>query len=77
MKTTIGAFDAATKQVKVIFTEGEIRHERPVNAVMKDGNYDKIATKERVAEVARGVAVKISVGAISTPPVLELPTEAE
>lgn len=78
MKTTIGPYNSVSKSVPVTFTEGEVRHERPVNAVLKeDGSYDKVATKVRVAEVALGVAVKISVGAIGTPPEIEPPVEAE
>lgn len=78
MKTTIGPYNSDSKSVPVTFTEGEVRHERAVNAVHKeDGSYDKVATKARVAEVAMGVAVKISVGAIGTPPVIEPPVDAE
>jgi hypothetical protein len=52
--------------VTVTFTSGEITHERRVNAVLKDnGTYDKAATKERVEDVARGVAHKIGLGVIT------------
>jgi len=55
--------------VPVTFTSGDIKHERRVNAVLKnDGSYDRAATKERVAEVALGVAQKIGLGVITVPP---------
>lgn len=67
--TKIGRFNAETRQVPVTFTAGEIVHKRDVNAVLKtDGSYDAAATKERVAEVANGVAHKIDLGVITVPP---------
>lgn len=69
LTTKIGAFDSESRSVSVTFTSGDIKHERRVNAVLKDdGTYDKAATKERVAEVARGVAHKIGLGVITMPP---------
>ena len=69
LTTKIGAFDAETRSVPVTFTSGDIKHERRVNAVLKDdGSYDRAATKERVAEVALGVAQKIGLGVITVPP---------
>ena len=69
LTTKIGAFDAETRSVPVTFTSGDIKHERRVNAVLKgDGSYDRAATKERVAEVALGVAHKIGLGVITVPP---------
>ncbi|WP_176597341.1 hypothetical protein [Sphingobium sp. 15-1] len=69
LTTKIGAFDSESRSVPVTFTSGDIKHERRVNAVLKDdGSYDKAATKERVAEVARGVAHKIGLGVITMPP---------
>lgn len=66
MKITIGKFDPETRQVPVTFAEGDIKHKRQVNAVLKeDGSYDKAATKARVEEVAEGVAHKISLGVIT------------
>lgn len=65
MKISIGVYDATTGTVPVTFTEGEVIHTRPVNAVMKDGKYDKAATKTRVDEVGLGVAQKIAIGVIS------------
>lgn len=69
MTTKIGAFDAATRTVPVTFTSGGIIHKRAVNAVLKDdGSYDKAATRERVADVGRGVEHKIALGVITNPP---------
>lgn len=66
MKTSIGPFDAARQAVPVTFTEGDIVHKRDVNAILKaDGSYDRVATKERVDQVAMGVAVKIAAGVIT------------
>ena len=65
MDITIGKFDAATKTVPVVFVECEVTHRRAVNAVIKDGGYDKAATRARVEEVAAGVAHKIAIGVIS------------
>lgn len=68
MKITIGAYDAASRTVTVAFEEGEIDHKRAVNACHdKAGAYDEAATKARVDDVARGVAQKILVGAITVP----------
>lgn len=71
----IGSFDAARRAVPVTFTSGPIVHERDVNAVVKDdGSYDRVATKARVEEVARGVEHKIALGVITVPlPVPDLP----
>ena len=65
MDITIGKFDAATKTVPVVFAEGGVTHRRTVNAVLKDGGYDKAATRARVEEVGAGVAHKIAIGVIS------------
>lgn len=74
MKTKIGKYDAATRTVSVTFTEGDVTHDRTVNACHDvDGGYDAAATKERVADVARGVAVKIGLGVIVNPPEPEGP----
>jgi len=75
--TKIGAFNSTTKTVPVTFTSGDIVHTRDVNAVLKaTGNYDKAATADRVAEVARGVAAKIGLGVIKAVPVEEEPEAA-
>jgi len=77
LKIKIGAFDANTRSVPVTFTSGDIKHERSVNAVLKeDGAYDKAATKARVDEVARGVAHKIGLGVLTAPVVEEAATQA-
>lgn len=72
MKTTIGVYAAATRDVPVKFESGEIVHERRVNACHDStGTYDAEATAQRVTDVARGVAAKIAVGAIVNVPELE------
>ena len=59
----IGKFDPATGQVPVTFRYAGITHKRHVNACLDDaGGYDAAATKVRVADVAKGVAVKIDTG---------------
>ncbi|HEY4544872.1 MAG TPA: hypothetical protein VIG90_00405 [Pedomonas sp.] len=61
----IGAYDAGTRTVPVTFTQGEIVHQRSVNACLDEaGEYDAEATEARVEEVARGVAQKIALGVI-------------
>lgn len=68
MKITIGAYDAATRTVPVTFEQGDVEHKRSVNACLdKLGGYDAAATRTRVDDVARGVAQKILVGAITAP----------
>lgn len=75
MTIKIGAFDKDARTVPVTFIAGDVRHERNVNAVLKDdGTYDKAATKARVDDVARGVAHKIGLGVIAVPlPEPEMP----
>lgn len=79
MDIRIGKLDADTRTVPVTFTSGDIKHERTVNAVLKDdGSYDKAGTKARVDEVAQGVEHKIKLGVITNPPPApELPTPGE
>ena len=79
MDIRIGKFDADSRTVPVTFTSGDVKHERTVNAVLKDdGSYDKAATKTRVEEVGQGVAHKIALGVITNPPpALELPVTVE
>jgi hypothetical protein len=68
MNLQIGTLDSATRTVPVTFTLGEIVHKRSVNAVIRNnGTHDRAATIERVNDVARGVAEKIRVGAITVP----------
>ena len=70
--TTIGAYNADTKQVEVTFAMNGVTHVRGVNAVLTAaGKYSKAATAERVAEVERGVAIKIAAGVITNPPPME------
>lgn len=65
METTIGDFNSDTRTVPVTFTAGDVVHSRDVNACLDDdGGFDEAATKERVDQVAQGVAHKIAVGAI-------------
>lgn len=60
MRTYIRAFDPETRTVPVTFTHAGQVHRRTVNAVLDAaGNYDREATRARVAEVARGVADKM------------------
>lgn len=64
-------------KVKVTFIcdEPNITHIRYVNAVMdKSGAYDKIATLERVEQVAQGVQHKINAGVITDQP-MKTPVE--
>ncbi len=71
MKIKIGKYDSAARVVPVTFTEGELIHERSVNAChADDGSYDAAATKDRVADVARGVAVKMGLGLLEKAPVV-------
>ena len=64
----VGVLDRSSRTVPVTFTSGEFVHERSVNAVMKNnGTHDRAATIERVNDVARGIADKIKVGAITSP----------
>ncbi len=76
MKITIGTYDATSRAVAVTFEQGAIRHHRTVNACHdSDGGYDATTTKARIDDVARGVAQKILVGAITaTEPVADLET---
>jgi hypothetical protein len=69
MQVRIGKFDPDTRTVPVTFTSGGVKHDRTVNAVLKDdGSYDKAGTKARVDEVAQGVDQKIKLGVITNPP---------
>ena len=56
--------------IKVLFTckdkTPNVKHERMVNVVLdSDGNYDETAMKERLDQVAMGVANKVACGVIS------------
>ncbi len=77
MKTDIGPYDADTRTVPVTFDPDGVAHQRPVNACHGlDGTYDRLATAARIAEVARGVAVKIAIGVIDPDSVSTSPTPA-
>lgn len=68
MDYKIGKFDPKTGTVPVTFTAGDIVHQRAVNACLTAaGKHDRQATLARIADVARGVAVKIAAGAITMP----------
>lgn len=63
MKIRIDRFNAVDRTVRAIFTDGDFRHVRPVNAVLKaDGTHDAAATRARVEQVAAGVAAKRAAG---------------
>ena len=62
---TYSAPEGESKTIDVSFTDGEITHNRQVNAVFTDGVYDADATETRVAEVSKGVEHKIAVGVIT------------
>lgn len=69
MEIKIGTYDEAMRAVPVTFRQGEIVHERQVNACHdENGAYDAAATRQRVEEVARGVANKIALGVITAAP---------
>lgn len=65
IKYRITKYDAAAAAVRVTFTKGDAVFKREVNAVMNDdGSIDRDATRQRVAEVAAGVAHKMDLGLI-------------
>ena len=65
MKTYPGKFDPETGTIPVTFKQGDITYRRSINAVLDaDGNYDRAATKLRIAEHVGGVAEKIRLGII-------------
>jgi hypothetical protein len=67
MKFTIGAFDSATRTVPVTFKHNDVIHRRSVNAVTDEaGMYDRVATRELVAQVGVGVEEKIRIGVIKS-----------
>lgn len=73
MRFRIGKFDPADGQVPVTFTDPDtdpgFRHRRRVVAVLTPaGDYDPVATRARVQEVALGVARKRAVGAFAAEP---------
>lgn len=67
LTTKIGRYDAFSASVEVVFTSGDLVHQRNVNAVLNaQGKYDKAATALRVADVARGVHEKMKLGVIGS-----------
>lgn len=68
MKIRIQSFNAVDRTVAVTFTDGEFKHVRTVNAVLKaDGSYDPAATRARVDQVAIGVQAKRDAGVFTVP----------
>ena len=60
------AIDDATGQVPVTFSHAGVTHRRKVRACLdSDGQFDPVATRVRVDEVALGVAQKIDAGNIT------------
>ena len=54
-------------QVRFTCEDSGCVHERSVNVVFTDGEYDAELTLERIQEVANGVEHKIACGVISQP----------
>lgn len=72
MKHAISPYKPATRSVTVTFTRGDLTHTRDVNAVLDaSGEYDADATKARVLEVERGVAIKMGLGVLTPPEAIE------
>ncbi|WP_066725213.1 hypothetical protein [Sphingomonas pituitosa] len=68
MKTTINSVDASAGTASVTFEHDGITHTRDVNICRTaKGKFDAAATDARIADVARGVEVKIAAGAITNP----------
>jgi len=69
MEIKIGTYDEERRIVPVTFRQGEIVHERQVNACHDEsGAYDADATARRIEEIARGVSHKIALGIIAATP---------
>lgn len=66
---TIESVQDNVRDVQVRFTceDSGCVHERSVNVVFTDGEYDAELTLERIQEVANGVEHKIACGVISQP----------
>ena len=78
MKTTINSTDATAGKASVTFEHAGVTHTRDVNICLDaKGKYDAAATEARIADVARGVEVKIAAGAITNPPAEPDPSAAE
>ncbi|MET3723447.1 hypothetical protein [Sphingomonas trueperi] len=69
MKTTINSVDAIAGTASVTFEHEGVTHTRDVNICRTaKSKYDSAATQARIDDVARGVAVKIAAGAITSSP---------
>ena len=78
MKTTINSTDAGTGKASVTFEHAGVTHTRDVNICLNaKGKYDAAATEARIADVARGVEVKIAAGAITNLPAEPDPAATE
>ena len=66
---TIESVDNNVRDILVRFTcaDSGCVHERSVNVVFTDGEYDETLTLERCEQMALGVAVKMQCGVISPP----------
>ena len=66
---TIEVVQEDVRDIQVRFTceDSGCVHERSVNVVFTDGEYDAELTLERIQEVANGVEHKIACGVISQP----------
>jgi hypothetical protein len=66
---TIESVQENVRDIQVRFTceDSGCVHERSVNVVFTDGEYDAELTLERIQEVANGVEHKIACGVISQP----------
>ena len=66
---TIESVQEDVRDIQVRFTcaDSGCTHERSVNVVFTDGEYDEELTLERCGEVAMGVKAKMACGAIVAP----------
>ena len=62
-------------QVRFTCADSGCTHERSVNVVFTNGEYDEELTLERCGEIAMGVKAKIDCGAIQAPEPEETPAE--
>lgn len=69
MKTTINSVNDGAATASVTFEHEGVTHTRDVNICRTaKGKYDAAATATRIADVARGVEVKIAAGAVTNAP---------
>lgn len=64
MKITYNKYDDERKCVNVTMVHDGVKHRREVNAVMDGDTINRVATRNRVLEVAKGVEEKIRLGHI-------------